>query len=330
MRLCLTLTLFSCLIMPLMAQELTPATHPSEDKEVASDLAIQRATEVMNNAHQRVSSTILLLSNRIDSFFGSRRGDDEANGSRLRLFYDSTFRQNQRWDDRIDVRFSLRLPQLQKLMRISFSKEGGKGPPPPTNEPNEPKDEASQKEAPTMKPNLSDLLLTTNKWNFNVNTGLRVGIPPNPFARARLRRTMVFFNTLEFNPTQEATWFLEQGFGLNFTHDLDYPINPTFLFRVANSAFWTDETDQVTTTHGPQLFQQLSQNRALAYSIQAQGVVENSYYINNYIGSIQYRQLIHSNWLFLELVPAIEFPKAESWNEVYSFFLRLEAVFGTI
>lgn len=307
-----------------VAQELTPSAHPSEEENPQDSLNAARV--LMNDAHQRVSSTILLLSNRIDSFFGSRRGDDEANGSRLRVFYDSTFRQNQRWEDRIDMRFSLRLPQLQKLLKISFNKEGGKD-----NRKNPPSSDTPKEAAPkASEPQLKDLLLTTNKWTFNVNTGLRVDIPPNPFARARLTRTMIFFEAWEFNPTQEATWFLDQGFGLNFTHDLDYSISPTLLFRVANSVFWADETDEVTTTHGPQLFQQLSDHRALSYSIQAQGTNRPDLYINNYRGAIQYRQLIHSNWLFLEVTPAIDFPKAERWNEVYSLFLRLEAVFGTI
>lgn len=309
-------------------QEMTPSAHPSEEESPTSPFG--EAGVVMDDAHKRVSSTILLLSNRIDSFFGSRRGDDEANGSRLRLFYDSTFRQNQRWDDRIDMRFSLRLPQLQKLLKVSFKKEGGTSDKaPPTNKDVQ-NEEKREDVLPPEKTSLKDLLLTTNKWTFNVNTGLRVDIPPNPFARARLRRTMVFFGMWEFNPTQEATWFLEQGFGLNFTHDLDYSISPNLLFRIANSVFWTDETDEVTTTHGPQLFQQLSKDRALAYSIQAQGTNRPDLYISNYNASIQYRQLIHSNWLFMEIRPGIDFPKAERWNEVYSLFFRLEAVFGSI
>lgn len=298
----------------------------------------EKAVDLVNSAHKGVSETILLLSNRIDSFFGSRRGDDEANGSRLRVFYDSTFRQNQKWDDRVDMRFSLRLPQLQKLLNLSFKREGGKGNPPPANdkvgEVNEADDigEEPPNAPPRMRdtPTLRDLLIDSGRWVFNVNTGLRVDIPPNLFARARLRRTMILFDKWEFNPTQEATWFQEQGFGLNFTHDLDRSITPTILFRIANSAFWVDETDVVSTTHGPILFHQLSDSRAISYSLQAQGINRPKLYINNYSASIQYRQLIHSNWLFLEARPAVDFPKDNGWNEVYSFFFRIEAVFGTI
>jgi hypothetical protein len=320
-----------------------PSAYSMEEKKETKSRQDQ-AIELVDSAHKGVSDTILLLSNRIDSFFGSRRGDDEANGSRLRVFYDSTFRQNQKWDKRADLRFSLRLPQLQKLLKLSFKKEGGKGPKKPAPDPDDdtgnneevvdPNEQASRVGMPqgatSGAPSLRDLLLDRGRWVFNFNTGLRVDIPPNVFARARLRRTMVLFNSWEFNPTQEATWFSEQGFGLNFSHDLDYQLADNLLFRIVNSAFWVDETDVVSTTHGPILFQQLTNHRALSYSLQAQGTNRPKFFINNYSASIQYRQLIHSNWLFLEARPAIDFPKDQAWNEVYSFFFRVEAVFGSI
>lgn len=275
----------------------------------------------VDKAHKGVSSTILFISNRIDSFFGSQRGDDEANGSRLRLFYDSTFQQNQKMNRKSDVRFTLRLPQLEKFFKISFKREGG--------EDNAKKEAAS----PTVKktnPTPKQLLIRTSKWTFNFNAGVRLDIPPNPFARARLRRTFTFFNALEFNPTQEATWFREEGFGLNFSHDLDYPLTNSLLLRVVNSAFWRDETNQVTTSHGPVLFHQISPRSAISYSLQAQGVNEPFFYINNYSGSINFRQMAYSDWVFFTFSPSVSFPKDREWKEVHSLFIRLEALFGTL
>lgn len=328
--LCVILTSRSASSAEETAKESQPP--PAQQETNQTDKAI----ELVNYAHKGVSDTILLLSNRIDSFFGSRRGDDEANGSRLRVFSDSSFRQNQRWDKSVDMRFSLRLPQLQKLLKLSFKREGGKGEKRPSGDDDvlDSAENANQIAQPVPNtggaPSLRDLLLERGRWVFNFNTGLRVDIPPNVFARARLRRTMILFEEWEFNPTQEATWFSEQGFGMNFTHDLDRSLTPSLLFRVANSAFWTDETDEVTTTHGPILFHQLSAHRALSYSLQAGGTNRPKFFINNYSAAIQYRQLVHSNWLFFEARPAIDFPKSNRWNEVYSLFLRLEAVFGTI
>lgn len=286
---------------------------------------------VVDDAHSRVSETILYLSNSIDSFFGSRRGDDEANGSRLRVFYTSVFEQDQRMDDRIDVRFSLRLPQLQDRLKINFDKSGGGE---KTNSENVRPGEPSQnavKESEQVPPQQNLLpFIHQGKWTFNFNTGLRIDIPPNPFARARLRKTVILWDTFEFNPTQEATWFLEEGFGLNFGHDLDMQLGEDLLFRIVNSAFWLDDDDILRSSHGPILFHQISPRRAISYSALAGGINRPKYFINNYELAIQYRQLIHKKWLFLEIRPAVNFPKERRWQEVYSAFFKIEAVFGSI
>ena len=44
--------------------------------------ALEKEKTYVDNAHKKISSSILFLSNRIDAFFGSQRADDEANGSR--------------------------------------------------------------------------------------------------------------------------------------------------------------------------------------------------------------------------------------------------------
>ncbi|MCR9206164.1 MAG: hypothetical protein NXH75_16390, partial [Halobacteriovoraceae bacterium] len=215
--------------------------------------------------------------------------------------------------------------QLERLFKVSFKKEGGED-----NNEKAKKGEKKSSGVNQANPTPKQLFVRTSKWTFNFNAGVRLDIPPNPFSRARLRRTFTFFDALEFNPTQEATWFREEGFGLNFSHDLDYPITNSFLLRIVNSAFWRDETDQVTTSHGPALFHQISARRAISYSLQAQGVNEPIFYINNYSGSINYRQIVHSDWVFLTLSPSVSFPKDREWREVYSLFVRLEALFGTL
>lgn len=284
----------------------------------------EESKTAIDSAHDRVSSTILLISNRIDSFFGSQRGDDEANGSRLRVFYDHTFVQDKKWQRKTDIRFTLRLPQLENLFKLSFSRSGGND----TSKNNEVSQEQDKQNEATKRAKV--LLIQSKNWHFNTNAGLRIDIPFNPFARARLRRTFTLFDVLEFNPTQEATWFLEEGFGLNFSHDIDYVISSTLLFRIVNSFFWRDETDNVTSSHGPVLFHQLTKRRALSYSLQAVGINKPTFHINNYIASINYRQLLHKDWLFLQVTPSLSFPETRQWKEEYALFVRLEAVFGSL
>lgn len=288
----------------------------------------------LDSTHQKISDSILSFSNSIDSFFGNQRGDDEANGSRLRLFYDTTLRQNEKMNSRLNVRFSLRLPQLQKLLKFSFNKDAKEK----NKEPNAKGPPQDKKDSPALvselqpedKPSLSQLRDFVDQWSFNFNTGIRVDFPPNLFARARLRRTMVFFEDWEFNPTQELNWFLEEGFGAVFSHDIDRALTKSTILRLTNTFVWNDETDETTSSHGPQIFHQISDTKAMSYSILAQGSNRPKPAINNYTAFITYRQQLYDKWLFGELRTAVEYPREENWNDVYSLFVRVEAVFGSI
>ncbi len=281
----------------------------------------------LDDTHQRISDGILSFSNQIDSFFGNQRGDDEANGSRLRLFYDNNLRQGEKWDRGLNVRFSLRLPQLQKLLKVSFNKEAkekAKG------KEKENQTQTNPKNPPPEETRKNQLREFVDQWAFNFNTGIRVDIPPNLFARARLRRTMIFFDKWEFNPTQELNWFLEQGFGAVFSHDLDRRLTDKTILRLTNTLVWSDENDETTSSHGPQIFHQISDTKAISYSILAQGSNNPKPAINNYTAFIAYRQQLYGKWLFGELRPAVEYPRNQGWNDVYSLFVRVEAVFGSI
>lgn len=303
-----------------------------------SALASQRVQDVNNKsrtidrAHKEISSRILSLSHRIDSFFGTQRGDEESNGSRLRVFNDSFLRQHEKYDNKTNVRFSLRLPQLQKLLRFSYHRDATKEEEkkaPPRNDSEALKDQAIHREKELRSP-LSHLKDLANKWTFNFNTGIRVDIPPNLFARARLRRTLTFLEDWEFNPTQELNWFSKGGWGALFSHDLDRRLTDATLLRIVNTLTWNNDANETTSIHGPQIIHQINERRAISYNFMAQGSNRPHYAINNYMVSINYRQLLHSNWLFTTITPAVEYPRERQWNDVYSLFIRLEAVFGAI
>lgn len=281
--------------------------------------ALEKEKTYVDDAHKKISSSILFLSNRIDAFFGSQRADDEANGSRLRILTRTTFQQNQKPDQDADLRFTLRLPHLESFFKFKFKKEFENS-----------EEEKNENDKKKISPSEEQLYKRSSKWTFNFNTGVRLGFPTNIFSRARLRKTITLFDAIEFNPTQEAIWSSKEGFGLNFFHDIDYPFSNTYLLRLVNSAFWRDETDAFTTSHGPILFQQLTNRRAISYSFIASGSGKPKLAILNYSVAINYRQLLHSDWAFITLGPSLSFPKERQWEEIYAIFIGLEAVFGTL
>ena len=305
-----------------MAQE--SVLKKPEGQASVNESSLEQNRNFIDSAHKSVSDTILLFTNRIDSFFGTRRGDEEANGSRVRVYFDHNMHEFEKDDSRADLRFTLKLPQLEKLFKFKVEKK---------SRPSAPSNEQDQSSTTTPEVPESSLLdIPSNllkKWNYGISAGVRVRIPPDPYLRMRLRRTFTF-GGFEFNPTQELSWFLKDGLGYTMTNDLDHQIEDWGLFRLVNNVNWTDAQDEVFTTHGPSLFIPLSKKSAISFSLLASARNKPKYYVYQYTLGASYRRSLYSNWLFLSVSPALAWPETKDWSRVLSLNLRLEAVFGTL
>lgn len=299
----------------------------SEKKDSTPTAKVQVA-EIVDDTHQQVSSTILLLTNRIDSFFGTRRGDEEANGSRLRLWYDHNIREYDNDSNRVDLRFTLKLPQLEKLFKIKFEKKQAPSDDEKSStQGNEREEEMKTPEEKSWYSSIPEQLL--KKWNYGLNLGVKVDLPPNPYARFRLRRTAVFYG-FEYNPTQELDWFFKNGVGYTMTNDLDYQIAQFGLFRLTNTISWTDDSDTVNSTHGPNLFYKISDRNAIQFYAFAHAQNHPSYHVSSYSLGSNYRIAVYSNWIYMSINPYIDWPKSKDWRRTLGINFRLEAVFGSL
>jgi len=289
----------------------------------------KKRTELIDNIHGKLSTGVVRLSNRIDRFFGSKRAEDQANGSQIKLTYITSISKEGDIDHEGLIKFRLKLPHLENLLKLSFSKEPTKESKKEEVVPKEAAAEGENKQAPKTQSKITKAILSEpSKWSLNFNTGVKVEIPPQFFANLRLRRS-VYFGKWEFRFSQEFFWFSRDGFGETTTIDLDRPISSSVLFRLRNSATWMDETDEFQTEHGPSVFWQISKRRAVSFNARATGKSRPSLYIEKYSTNISYRQLLHNRWFYLETGPTMEFPKSNNWKGVFSYFIKFEALIGS-
>ncbi|PIP93269.1 MAG: hypothetical protein COW00_09860 [Bdellovibrio sp. CG12_big_fil_rev_8_21_14_0_65_39_13] len=302
--------LLACLATgALWAQE----NLPSQEVEKSS---------FIDDAHKSLSSSLFYFSNSIDSFFGGVRADDLPNGSRLRLYWLANKEEGKALKGESAVRANIVLVETQKKFKVSFKNkyekesEQGKGLDQTSNT-------SSQTQVVPSDYDPNDLL----RWRLKFDSGIRLEIPPEPFARLRLLKSW-HFGAYELRPSQEFFWFLTDGFGESTKLDLDRPINENFLARYENDATWTDKNDYFTFYSGPALFQKLSDKRGISYNVKLSGISKPTWFVNDYRFEVTYRQLIFRKWIFIELTPFVHFPKTYDWKKVLGFNFRLELVIG--
>jgi len=274
----------------------------------------------IDQAHRSLSSSLFYFSNSIDSFFGGARADDLPNGSRLRFYWLANKEEGRALKGESAVRANIVLVETQKKFKVSFKNKYEK-----ESEQKTAPQESNEIQTETIPPDYdpSDLL----RWRLKFESGIRLEIPPEPFARLRLLKSW-HFGSYELRPSQEFSWFLTDGFGESTKLDLDRPINEMFLARYENDATWTDKNDYFTFSSGPVLYQKLSDKRGLSYNAKVLGISKPTWFVNDYQFEVTYRQLVFRKWIFIELTPYVHFPKEYDWKKVLGFNFRLEFVVG--
>jgi hypothetical protein len=277
----------------------------AEDQKKKPDLVDKTRNSITNN--------LIGLANRLDSLFGEQRADDELNRSSIRVNYDYRVRMEKTPLTDTQVRFNLRLPNLEKMFRFSVRK----------NEPIEgettPKEKlARQKEEDEEK---------KEPWRFRSDLGLNVAYPPIVFARSRLRKNWRFLLLIQRFDV-ELAWFSDQGVAQDTTLFHDHALAKDLLLRFANQQAWQITDKRFTTTHGPSLIKDIDDDDAISYNLRMSTRVEDAWYIDNYSVGVAYRRNIKGQWLFAEVGPTLDFPKRESFRRAPSILFRLETLFA--
>ncbi len=271
--------------------------------------------------HDRVSKTVSSFSYRIDKFFGSKRSENSGNGTQIKLAYIISKTESEKLNHGGIVKYKLKLPYLESLLKVSFSTD--------PNEPADKKKEETKEVKEEVLPPAKNIVVKRKprSWSMNVNTGIKLEIPPQFFTNLSIRKSL-FLGKWELRGAQEFFWFSRDGFGETTSFDIDRPISRAVLFRLRNSATWTDSEDKFSSAHGPIVFWTLDEKKAVSFSATANGTSKPFWLIESYQSSINYRQLLYKKWFYLETGPSIVYQKSEDWTPVMSYFLKLEVIFG--
>jgi hypothetical protein len=280
---------------------------------------LEEERDVLTRSHDLISLRLVRLADQLDSFFGETRADDEINKSSIRINHGYTLRMEKDPLQETNFRINLRLKNLENLFKFSVEKNE-KAPLEPTlpTQPNEPR-------SPPLR-SVEDI--EAEPWRFRMDAGLNASIPPNVFARSRLRKNWNWPWVIQ-RFTEELTWSSELGWIQTTTLFHDKQLSPISLLRFTNEQNWQISEKRFQTSHGPTILQNLTEHDALSYSLRVQTTVIDSVWANsNYQVGLFYRRNLKDFWLFGEIGPAIDFPRMERFRRAPSILFRIETFFS--
>lgn len=310
MRFLLTLTL---ILFPLIAVS-SPAEEPPDG-----------TIPILESAKQLFGVNANFAANRLDSFFATERADDEFGRSRIRIRSRFEIRERAISNLNNQYRINLRLPHLEQKFKYDYYQDDA---------------EKSRKEQEIEKQKKSDqkakeeaALLNKDGikrgWIFNSDIGVSAAIPPKLVTRARVRRNFVT-GTLIHRFSEQLTYITdESGLVEESNIDTDHIYSENVLFRFVNYKRWQVLKKEFNTNHGPTLLHRVTDDDAFSYGLTMQTIIEkNSWYTINYRLAVNYRRNLYQQWIYLDVVPGLDFPKEWSFRRTPFVIFQLEVLFG--
>lgn len=276
----------------------------------------------VNQLQQTMTSRVFTLSNRLDSFFGTTRADDEANLSTLRLVHSNYFSETGTESNDFQARLNLRLKNVEDFgLRIQesilrfFEPESFKEGPRVPGAPLTGVDKARQ-----------ELI----KWNVNWENrvGLTRTIDLFSILRARRNFDSDFFI---YHFYQEMGWSNHDEWQAVTSLSSDKALNSTNLFRFVNELRWAMTAHKLTTAHGPSILQSLDENNSISYDVRLITLDEDHIWYGDAVSAgVNFRRQFQNKWLFLDISPQMSFPRATNFHRDLNITLRLEAAMGNL
>lgn len=301
-------------------------------KDVCKDLPELASDAWLDRMHRAVYRSVCGSAFWFDSFFG---------GEETYLERDATFGRiglTPHWSEQdgfeLDGRFraKIRLPRLEKRLSAFLGRYE--------------EDEFATDRNPAFT-NLPQVFeqTTDQEWlvglgynpfrgerrRFDIDAGVKVDFPLDPFVRLRYRRFRFISDTSLVRFRQTLFWRGERGVGTTSHVDLERVLTRRFHVRWRNLGTIAEGFQGVDWESRVTLYHYLGSTRALAYDSFIKGETDAPVTVESYGFDVIYRQSAFRDWFFLELRAGLAWPQYEPGEIRDSSFgvgVGVELLFG--
>ena len=312
---CLIVMMFAVSVKDVLAEE-------SEKKVIKEERSIdiceqmkEEGVEWFDEVHRFLSVEFCEPSVWFDSFFSDDRIDEEVRaGTHVRWQNNFVLTKGGEWTYTSSIKASFKLPKTKKKLHIIFEGE---------------EEEILRDVIPGDKEEVKgDLgLLYEITESERANFGVRIKLSPSILFRYRYQYPVSDSFTTRF--TQE--WYRRDNADGNTSRlDFEKKLYETLLLRQSNSVTHSEEFVGEEWQHSLVLYQRLTDKSALSYESSMARVTAPETYTTNVRLGVRYRKNFYRKWLFYEVAPAMNWPRALVTDEriaVWDILFRLEVNF---
>jgi len=229
-----------------------------------------------------------------------------------------------------EVRFKLDIPTTEEKLRLVVESESDELVPLSERERDRQLTEPDRTETETTGA-LRYLSQVGNAINLSTDIGGRLRLPPEVFVRTTARKNWLLDDHWGLNAQQRLYYYHTSGWGARTRLGADRDIGNGWHFFTSSELQWVHsdrkfEAAQIFSTR-----KRLNNRSVLIPRFGALGESQPSWRTTSYFVDMTWSYRVYEDWLFAELIPALEFPREESFKDQASVIFRIEMYFsGTI
>jgi hypothetical protein len=318
-------------MLPPQEQGGPEAEEPQKQGPPAPGKQKTPETTIADVVHGGISHSLLTTATWLDSFFGDRRYNSEANPSYVRFRYNVFLEHDTAPLLKPDLEARLILPQLREKTHIIIA-----GTPKEVNQfsavqSNTAADQTASTEDRGFLTGVSYAPRQTPNESFFVRAGLKFSTKGVDLGVGPLYRILFPFPSgwsLRF--IEDVLWRSKEGWKSSTTVDLERPLPRDLFFRASTDWVHTEHVDGFIYAVSFSIAQPLSSKAVLAYSwvnvFQSRPVNE----LTEIDLRVAYRKRIWRDWLYYEVMPQFRFPRDRGFEATPGILFRLDMLFGSL
>lgn len=294
----------------------------------AEDTTPKNSESVADSMHEEGSSMLFGLTDDIDQFFGDIRTEEHKGNDWFRMGVETKFRATDGVRIRERLRADLDLKDYGKNIRFFISGDRGDryDNSQRLEDENSGTDFATDYRGDVAASGISYDFYRSNYTLVSVDAGLKFG-GAHPFTQFRGSHWFPLSERLSLEPTQYLQYIEGDGFGERTRVDFNYALSHQARFRARTEALRSESSRGVDLLEDLSWLKKFTDRTYAGLALTFTAYTAPTWTPDVYKVSYRYRQLIHDDWLYLEVEPGIEFPNERDYTRTPYVTVRLDAYF---
>tara|TARA_R100000322_G_scaffold85518_1_gene53192 strand:+ start:2198 stop:3373 length:1176 start_codon:yes stop_codon:yes gene_type:complete len=316
---------------PLRLRHLPPSFYdfPAEemDLEPREGVWLDSSNWVM---HQRdvQAGRIENLGDWLDQVLSGEAIRAPSNESYLRIGFATRAEKSNWMDFEPEARFKLDLPTVKEKFRLVV--ENAPDELVPLRERDEDRrlidSERSESETTGALRYLAPL---SERWSVSNDLGVRFRIPVNPFWRTQLRADWELDDDWTLDVEQRFFYFHTDGWGERTELVFSRYFAQSLQLSVRSDLQWVHREREFEWTQAGYLDHFVDHRNQITYRLGVNGDNRPGWRSTEFYVDAAWRRRLHDDWLYAEVIPALEFPREDNFRENPSLTLRIEVFFSS-